>query len=137
MIRTHPVYLFPIPVARMVIQSVVSVTVIHLFRRTTLFISCSPAGLNTLAMSPSDIARKIERITVLAIILVCLEMELWNQKFNATHSIHKIGEVLPELVDNVDAILTSNIVCCNYVLHCVATTKSSGQGIVGIRISSW
>ena len=76
--RTHFSELFPVPITMVIVESVLSMTMIHFLRASCSLITLSPRLLDGFSTCHSNAVSVIERVFILTGFLVSLEVELRN-----------------------------------------------------------
>lgn len=141
-IHTHSLLLVPIPLVVEIVDGVMTMTMIHLAGASTRLLCFGPRRLNAFTMVTAGIHEVIERKTVPTILLVGIEMHLWDKKVHDIDDVLQVGKVILESLFEIDIVLACHIICIEDVskeefCSCQREVynekaESHGKSIVGV-----
>jgi hypothetical protein len=91
-----------------------AVTVVHLARAPTRLLRFGPGSFNPFSMTAPHTFTIVERESVLAVVLVAIEVFLWDKEIHYVNDVSKIRKVGLKTGLEVDIVLTCHIIGFDY-----------------------
>ena len=129
---THLHRFQPVPIATKVGQCIVTMALVHLFNHPTSLILFCPTCLNSFSMSSPNAISKWEWISVLAIIIMSMDVQLWNPTSHIVYKVCEVREMLFKARYKVFLILAINVVSMIDPLDPWVKPQCHCQGIIGV-----
>jgi len=108
--RTESMCFSPIPVTMILIENVVTVTIIHLFRTPRCLISLGPSCLNEFAASFTWVLNIIKSPKQLTRLNMIFYMHFWDCSTHFVQQFSRLGEVFRETLFHIDLVRAPDVV---------------------------